>query len=106
MSDFHPLRSLAEPAKIVAVTDEPEISDERGGLALIIYGVVWCLTVLPMLGIYALGNGMFGRSLMLVPLDVITDAVAFQPLALAIVILSLPIVAVPFYFAGRWMRRS
>ena len=90
----------------MAVADAPEIPDERGGLSLVVYAVVWCLTVLPMLGIYALGNGMFGRSILLVPLDVVADAIAFQPLALAIVVLSLPILAAPFYFVGRWLRRS
>jgi len=100
------LRSLAEPANIVLVMDEPDIPDERGGLALIIYGVAWCLTVLPMLGIYALGNGMFGRSVLLVPFDVLKDAIDFRPLALAIILLSLPIIAVPIFYVARWTRRS
>jgi hypothetical protein len=58
------------------------------------------------LGIYALGNGMFGRSVLLVPLDVLKDAIDFRPLAVAIIILSLPIITVPIYYAARWMRRS
>ena len=76
------------------MTDKHDIPVERGSLTLMIYGLVWCLVVLPLLGIYALGNGMFGRSVLLVPLDVAKDAVALKPLAITIVALSLPILAV------------
>lgn len=55
--------------------------------------LILLMLLLPLLGIYAIGLGMFGRSLFQLPMIILRDAFSLQPLALIIVAL----------LAGLWM---
>lgn len=93
----------SDPVRVVSKTHR-----ERDGAVLTLVGCYvagWCVTVLPCLALYAFGNGMFGRSVLRVPLTVLEDAARFEPLALLIVLLSLPLLTLP-YAAWRSTRRA
>ncbi len=70
------------------------------------YLLAWGLIILPLLGVYALGAGLFGRSIAQLPEDLIRYALEMDVLAIIILLASLPLMFVPYWLCTEIRRRK